>query len=282
MHYRTLGRTGINASAVAFGGIIVNNMDQKGADALVSSAVDRGVNYFDVAPSYGNAQYVLGPALAPHRVNVALACKSDQKSAAGVTAELEESLKALRTDHFDLYQLHACDDEFDAVFGPNGAMEAVLKAKKEGKVRFIGFSAHRERSALYLMSQFDFDTVMQPVNWANNILIGKSDLSLKLAAQKGMGLLGLKTLAHRSLFEGEPKYFPNCWYMPIVGNERLAELAMKFTLSRVHVAVSPGSVEMFELMLKLIEKPGILEAPNAEEMDYLKAEAAKVSAIFPD
>lgn len=282
MQYRTLGRTGIKASAVAFGGIMINEMEQGQANNLVSSAVDRGVNYFDVAPSYGNAQYVMGPALAPHRDLVTLACKSGQKTAQGLAEELEESLRALKTDRFDLYQLHACDDEFDTVFGPGGAMEALVKAKREGKVRFIGFSAHRERSALYLMSQFDYDTVMQPVNWANNILIGKSDLSLKLASQKGMGLLGLKTLAHRPLADGEARRFPNCWYMPIVGDERLSELAMKFTLSRVHVAVSPGAVELFELMLKLIEKPGIGEAPTAEEMVYLKAEAEKVGTIFPD
>lgn len=282
MQYRILGKTGIRASAVAFGGIMVNEMEQREAGVLVASAVESGVNYFDVAPSYGNAQYVLGPALAPFRKNIFLACKSCEKTAEGITREMEESLKALKTDHFDLYQLHACDDGFDTVFGPGGAMEAVLKAKREGRVRFVGFSAHRERSALYLMSQFDFDTCMQPVNWANNILTGKSDLSLKLAAQKGMGLLGLKALAHRSLRDGEPKRFPNCWYLPIVDNPRLAELAMRFALSRVHVAVSPGSQEMFGLMLNLIDKPGILEAPDAPAMEYLKDEAEKAGAIFPD
>ena len=171
-------------------------MEQAQANTIVASAVDRGVNYFDVAPSYGNAQYVLGPALKPYRNQVSLACKSDRKTAAELNAELEESLRALHTDHFDVYQLHCCDDDFDTVFGPGGAMEAVTAARAAGKVRFIGFSSHRERSALYMMSQFDFDTIMQPVNWANNLLIGKSDLALKLAAQRNMGLIAIKALAH--------------------------------------------------------------------------------------
>jgi aryl-alcohol dehydrogenase-like predicted oxidoreductase len=282
MQYRTLGRTGIKASAVAFGGIVVKDMPQAEAGGVVAAAVDRGVNYFDVAPSYGDAQCVLGPALVPYRNRVSLACKSGQKTAACLTAELEESLKVLKTDHFDVYQLHGCDEEFDTVFGPGGAVEAIVKAREAGKVRFIGFSSHRERSALYMMSQFDFDTVMQPVNWANWLTNGKGDLALALAEQKNMGRIAIKALAYRAFAEGEPRFFPNCWYLPITGNEYLAELALKFTLSRAQVAISPGASEMLELMLKLIEKPGIYEPPTEKEMAYLKAEAAKVGAIFKD
>lgn len=282
MQYRILGKTGIKASAIAFGGIIVNEMEQPAANSLVSSMVDRGITYFDVAPTYGNAQVVLGPALAPWRKQVALACKCEKKTAAEVTAAMEESLKALKTDYFDVYQLHCCDDEFDTVFGPGGAMEAIVKARAAGKVRNIGFSSHRERSALYLMSQFDFDTIMQPVNWSNNLAIGKSDLAMKLAAQRNMGLIAIKALALRPLADGEPHRFPNCWYMPIADDERLAELALKFSLSRAQMAVSPGSKEMLELMLKFIDRPGFLDAPTAEEMETLKAEAAKVAAIFKD
>jgi aryl-alcohol dehydrogenase-like predicted oxidoreductase len=282
MQYRTLGRTNIKASAIAFGGIMVNGMAEQEAANLVSMAFDRGVNYFDVAPSYGNAQYVLGPALSPYRNRVSLACKSGEKTAEGVTREIEESLRALKTDHFDVYQLHCCDDALDTVLGPGGALEAIVKARQAGKVRFIGFSSHRERSALYLMSQFDFDTIMQPVNWANNILTGKSDFALALARQKGMGLIAIKALALRALADGEPKRFPNCWYMPITDDEQFAQLALKFTLSRAQVAVSPGEAKMLELMLNLIEKPGTLDAPNDEELSFLKAEAEKAGAIFKD
>ncbi len=282
MIYRTLGKTGIYASAIAFGGIMLNDKHPIEAAKLVNDAVNAGINYFDVAPTYGQAQFKLGPALAPHRSQITLACKSHEKTAERVNAELEESLRACQTDHFDLYQLHACDEQLDTVLGPGGALEAIVKAKEQGKVLRIGFSCHRERSALYLMTQFPFDTFMHPINWANHIHNGKGELALKLASQQNLGILGLKALAMRPLGDGEPKRFPNCWYMPIAEDEPLAELALRFTLSRVHVAVTPGSEEMLSLMLKLIDRPGMGEAPTPEQMQTLVDEAAKVKPIFPD
>jgi predicted aldo/keto reductase-like oxidoreductase len=252
------------------------------AAKLVANAFEAGINYFDVAPGYGQAQFKIGPALAPFRKDVTLTCKSHEKTAERVTAELEESLRGCQTDHFDLYQLHACDEQLDTVLGPGGALEAIVKAKEQGKVLRIGFSCHRERSALYLMSQFSFDTFMHPINWSNNIHNGKGDLALKVAAQQNMGILGLKALALRPLGPGEPKRFPNCWYMPITENEALAELALRFTLSRVHVAVSPGSEEMLALMLRLIDKPGMGEPLTAEQMQVLEREAAPLQPLFPD
>ena len=104
---RTLGRTGEQLSIIAFGGIVV--MDESTGDSknIVAEAVDRGINYFDVAPSYGNAQEMLGPALAPYRKNCFLACKTEGRMKDDSRKQLEESLKLLQTDHVDLYQFHA-------------------------------------------------------------------------------------------------------------------------------------------------------------------------------
>ena len=104
---RELGRTGEKLSIIAFGGIVVMNEETGAASNIVAEAVDRGVNYFDVAPSYGNAQERLGPALAPYRKNCFLACKTDGRSKDDSRADLENSLKLLKTDHLDLYQFHA-------------------------------------------------------------------------------------------------------------------------------------------------------------------------------
>ncbi|MHB8971565.1 MAG: aldo/keto reductase [Pirellulaceae bacterium] len=116
---------------------------------FVAEAVDRGVNYFDVAPYYGNAQERLGPALQSYREKCFLACKTLERDAAGAAKELQRSLKLLKTDYFDLYQLHALMDvdEVEEAFGPGGAMETILKAQQDGKVRYIGFSAHSEEAA---------------------------------------------------------------------------------------------------------------------------------------
>lgn len=110
-------------SVVGFGGIIVTNTEQDAADRVVAEAVERGVNYFDVAPAYGDAQAKLGPALEPFRKDVFLACKSHLRSAEETSRLMEESLSLLKTDYFDLYQLHAIidvDKDVDAVFGPGG------------------------------------------------------------------------------------------------------------------------------------------------------------------
>src|ERR1700722_1406228 len=103
---RTLGRTGEQLSIIAFGGIVVMNENPGEASNIVAEAVDRGINYFDIAPSYGNAQERLGPALAPYRKNCFLACKTDGRMKDDSRAQLAESLRMLKTDYVDLYQFH--------------------------------------------------------------------------------------------------------------------------------------------------------------------------------
>src|ERR1035437_6551009 len=147
---RTLGKTGEQLSIIGFGGIVVMDEETGAAANIVAEAVDRGVNYFDVAPSYGNAQERLGPALAPYRNKSFLACKTDGLTRETARADLENSLKLLKTDHFDLYQFHALTKmaDLDKALGPGGAIETMEAAKKEGKIRYIGFSVHSAETAL--------------------------------------------------------------------------------------------------------------------------------------
>ena len=145
------GTTSDTISVLGFGGVIVTNVFPETASRYVSEAVEAGVNYFDVGPFYGNAQELLGPALAPYREDCFLACKTRERTAEGAQAEMEESLRLLKTDHFDLYQLHSLqsvEDDVNAVFAPGGAMETIVRARDEGKIRYIGFSAHTEEAAL--------------------------------------------------------------------------------------------------------------------------------------
>ena len=162
---RTLGRTGEKLSIIGFGGIVVRDATAAQAAERVAHAIDRGVNYFDVAPSYGNAEAMLGPALEPYRKNVFLACKTLERSRDGATAELEASLRHLRTDHVDLYQLHAVTKKEDVaqILGPSGALEAFVAARAAGKTRFLGFSAHNVDAALALIQAFSFDTILFPI-----------------------------------------------------------------------------------------------------------------------
>ena len=134
---RLLGKTGEHLSIIGFGGILVSGVEQSEADAIVREAIERGINYFDVAPTYGDAEEHLGPALEEFRKDVFLACKTTERQKEGAWSELHESLRKLRTDHFDLYQLHGMTtkEDLEQVFAPGGAIETFIKAREQGLTR---------------------------------------------------------------------------------------------------------------------------------------------------
>ena len=141
MERRALGRTGEQLSILGLGGIVVADLPQEEADRIVAEAVDRGVNYFDVAPTYGNAQERLGPALEPYRDKVFLVCKTAERDKEGSARELAESLRLLRTDHVDVYQLHGLVnlEDVDKAFGPGGAIDPQPIAQNTAESRvFLG------------------------------------------------------------------------------------------------------------------------------------------------
>jgi predicted aldo/keto reductase-like oxidoreductase len=159
----------VDLSVIGFGAIVLMGMEQRDANRIVAEVVDKGINYFDVAPSYGGgeAETKLGPALAPHRKNIFLACKTMSRDAKGAREELERSLTRLQTDHFDLYQCHAVTmmEEVEQIFAPGGALEALVRAREEGKVRYLGFSAHSEEAAIAMLDRFHFDSILFPTNF---------------------------------------------------------------------------------------------------------------------
>lgn len=167
MEKRKYGKTNEKLSVVGFGGIIVTNEDPSSVSRIVAQAVERGINYFDVAPTYGNAEELLGPALEPYRKSVFLACKTAKRTKEEAAEELRQSLQRLHTDYFDLYQLHAVKtlEEVDQIMGEGGAIEIFLEAREQGLVRYLGFSAHSEEAAITLLGRFEFDSVLFPLNW---------------------------------------------------------------------------------------------------------------------
>jgi aryl-alcohol dehydrogenase-like predicted oxidoreductase len=264
MERRKLGKTGESLSVVGFGGILVMDETPAEAERLVGQAIERGVNYFDVAPSYGNAEERLGPALKPYRKSVFLACKTTERGKTGAASELHQSLKRLCTDHVDLYQLHAINtqDEVKRVLAPDGALAAFKEARAAGLARFIGFSSHSEEAALAIMAEFEFATVMFPFNRYAWHLGGFGAGALGGAQEKGMGILALKALAKRAAKKGEEKPWKKAWYVPVENYDE-ALLAMRFTLSLpVTAAVSPGHEKLFLWACDAAE--AIREAPPGE------------------
>jgi predicted aldo/keto reductase-like oxidoreductase len=235
-----------------------------------------------VAPSYGDAEEKLGPALEPHRKGVFLACKTQGRTRDVANAELESSLRRMRTDHFDLYQHHAVTKRADVetILGPGGAMEAFEAAKKAGKLRFIGFSAHSVEAALALMDGYAFDTLLFPLNYATWHAGGFGPQVLARAQEKGMGILCLKAMAKGPWPEGAEKRYPKCWYEPLEGLEE-ASLGLRFTLSHpVTAAIPPGDERLFRMALSLAARFEPLSAGEAETVK-LKGLAATPLFRFP-
>jgi len=264
---RTLGKTGEQLSIIGFGGIVVMDDSPGGSSNIVSEAVDRGINYFDVAPSYGNAQERLGPALAPYRNKSFLACKTEGRMKDDSRKQLEESLRLLKTDHLDLYQFHALTKmtDLDKVLGPGGAMETMEAAKKEGKIRYIGFSVHSAETALAAMDRYNFDTVLFPVNWVLFTQANFGPQILKRAQEKNMGILALKGMAKTTWPAGQKDHpQPKCWYQPAAYPDE-ASLGLRWTLGHpVTAALPPGDERYFRLAMDVAQSYKPLE-PHEEQ-----------------
>lgn len=248
METRQYGKHDVRLSVVGFGGILVAGETAEESARRVRIAIDRGVNYFDVAPSYGNAEEMLGPALEPYRKDVFLACKTNKRDAAGAEEEFRDSLRKLRTDRIDLYQIHGIqtDEEVDQVLAPDGALSFYRKLREAGEIRFIGFSAHNEDAALRLLDAFEFDSVLFPVNWAAWHAGGIGPRIMEAAKERNTAVLALKALAMTRWGENEERTWNKTWYRPADTFEE-AERGLRFTLSRpVVAAVSPGHIEHLE------------------------------------
>jgi predicted aldo/keto reductase-like oxidoreductase len=278
MQRRTLGSSDQQLSILGFGGIVVTDLPQEEANRIVAEAVDRGVNYFDVAPSYGNAQERLGPALEPYRDQIFLACKTAERGRQGSAKELEESLRLLRTDHVDVYQMHGLGsmDDVEKALGPGGAIETFEAAKREGKARLLGFSAHSEGAALAALERFPFDTVLFPFNfvcWFG----GFGPQVMEAAKKAGAARLALKAVA-RTFWPTDERVHPKCWYEPY-DDPAQASLAFRWTLSQeITAAVSPGQHQLFPMMLDLAEN---FRPITREEEKDLRGMAKGLTPIFP-
>jgi aryl-alcohol dehydrogenase-like predicted oxidoreductase len=248
-------RDDVRLSIIGLGGMLLLGMKQDKVNGIVSESVGRGINYFDVAPFYGDgeAEKKMGVALEPYRNRVFLACKTLERSAKGARKELERSLRRLRTDHVDLYQFHALSDldEVEEIFSPDGALQAFLQARNERQIRYIGFSAHTVDSAMAMLDRFQFDSILFPVNFICYARGNFGPQVMAKAKKQNVARLAIKAMAHGPWRKGEKRKYPNCWYRPIE-DRNLARQALRFTLSEgVTAAVPPGDERLFRMALEL-------------------------------
>ena len=282
---RPYGKKGDRLSVIGFGGIVVVGMNQDEANRIVAQSFERGVNYYDVAPTYGNgeAETKLGPALEPYRKECFLACKTAVRDRAGAEAEFNQSLERLKTDYFDLYQLHAITDvakDVDAVFADDGVMDMLIEKKKAGQIHHLGFSAHSTAAALAAMNRYGFDSALFPINYGSYFKNGWGKDIIETAQDKGVVCLALKPLARAKWSQGDPKRgeYPKCWYEPIV-DEGEASMALRWTLSQpVAAAIPPAEAKLYLAALDIAQ--GSLDI-SEEEMEKLRAASKDLDALFP-
>ncbi|MGN0770905.1 MAG: aldo/keto reductase [Christensenellales bacterium] len=225
MEYTNLGNTGLKVSRLGFGGIPIQRITQEEATALIRKLPEYGVNYIDTARGYTVSEEYLGIAMEGIRDKFVLATKSMARTREAMEKDIETSLKNLRTDHIDLYQVHnAPPAQMKIVTGEGGALEALLEAKAAGKIGHIGITAH-EIGTFEMGLEMDWvETIMFPYNFVE---LQAADL-IRKCAEKGKGFICMKPLAGGAI-ENAP-------------------LAMRFIASNKDITVNiPGMANEDEL-----------------------------------
>ncbi len=280
---RVLGKTGAEISVVGFPGLALRHHEQKECTEGIHKAFDQGVDYFDNAPAYGRdgeCEIKMGVGLQGiDRSKIYLSCKTRLYDKKGAQEELDRSLKRFKTDYFDLYQLHCLrrPEEVEEAMGPGGAMEVILKAQQDGKVKHIGFSAHTTKAALAAMNAFPFDTCMFPINFVEYYLIGFGKPVLKLAAEKDVAVISIKPVSRGLWPEDQPRS-RSWWYQPVEDDHEML-LAMRFVLSMEGV-VTGIPIAFLDILDKTIEAARNFQPITEDETEQLRRLAAKCRSVF--
>jgi predicted aldo/keto reductase-like oxidoreductase len=203
---RELGRTGQKASLFGLGGEGVLRTYGRMAEAVrvIERALDQGVTYFDTAPAYAESMDYYGAALGERRRGIFLACKTHERTRDGSLRLLDDILRRLRTDHLDLWQLHDLRTHHDLtrIFASSGALEALLRAQADGRVRFLGITGHHDPAILVeAIRRYQFDTVLVALNAADVHRLSFIRTVLPEAAQRGMGIVGMKICVQGMLLQ---------------------------------------------------------------------------------
>ena len=225
MEYTNLGSTGLKVSRLGFGGIPIQRITQEEATALIHKLPEYGINYIDTARGYTVSEEYLGIAMEGIRDKFVLATKSMARTKEAMEKDIETSLKNLRTDHIDLYQVHnAPPAQMKIVTGEGGALEALLEAKAAGKIGHIGVTAHEIATFEMALDMDWVETIMFPYNFVE---LQAADL-IRKCAEKGKGFICMKPLAGGAI-ENAP-------------------LAMRFIASNKDITVNiPGMASEDEL-----------------------------------
>jgi aryl-alcohol dehydrogenase-like predicted oxidoreductase len=240
------GKTGHQSTRVIFGAAALGGMKQEKADKVLEVLLEYGINHIDTAAAYGDSELRIGPWMREHRKRFFLATKTGDRSYDGARASLHRSLERLRVDQVDLIQLHNLVDEkeWETALGTRGALEALVEARAQGLVRFIGVTGHGTRvAAMHLRSleRFAFDSVLFPYNFTM-MNIGQyaddAETLLRLCNQRGVATQTIKSVARRRWQNGADRKFS--WYEPLRDRDAIRR-AVHFVLSRPGLFLNSSS-----------------------------------------
>jgi aryl-alcohol dehydrogenase-like predicted oxidoreductase len=267
------GRTGHASSRVLFGAAALGRMRQERADELLVVLDEFGVNHLDVAASYGDAELRLAPWLAGRRHEFFVATKTGDRTGDAARASLERSLERLGTDHVDLIQLHNLvePEEWDVAHGPGGAVEALVRARDEGLVRFLGVTGHGLRIAgmhLRSLERFPFDSVLLPYNFTVLQDDGyRADVEAlrSTCAERQVAVQTIKSVARRRWREDDPSPH-HSWYEPIVDDAAIGR-AVRLVLSQPDLFLNSSSDgRLLRPILEAASAPDATVAPSDDEL----------------
>ena len=277
MPERILGKTNLSLPILGLGGAgqtpISKRAREKEALALIQTALDLGIRYFDTAESYGPSEFHFGKILPPFRARIYLNSKTDARSYDGAMQHLEKSLRLLNTDYLDSWQMHHVSflEELDQILGKNGAIKAVEKAKEQGLIKFSGITGHHEPNIIAeALRRYDFDTTLISLNAADiHHPRPFSTTVLPVAQEKNVGVIAMKVPAYGRLLK------PNLL--------RGMEQAMGYSLSLpgVHCCIiAAENPEQLKSNVKVAQNYKVLTQAQMQQIEKLTANAGEDGSFF--
>ena len=268
------GRTGHESTRLLFGAAAIGNVSQEEADQTMELIREHGINHIDTAASYGDAELRLGPWMETHRDEFFLATKTGERTRVEASNEIQRSLERLRTDHVDLIQLHNLvdEDEWRTAFSAGGVLEAVVEAKQDGLVRFIGVTGHGvtvARQHLRSLQEYPFDSVLLPYNFPmsrNARYVADFEELVAVCVDRGVALQTIKAITRGPWGDHEPT--ANTWYEPLTDQDAI-DTAVGWVLGRDGVFLNTvGDTHLLPKVIDAAER--FTQRPNDEQMRKLE------------
>jgi len=282
---KEFGSTGHESTATLFGAAALSDVTQEEANRTLEVLLEYGVNHIDTAASYGDSELRIGPWMEEYRDRFFLATKTGKRSYGEAKREIHNSLQRLRVDQVDLLQFHNLiqPEEWETVFGEDGALKAAVEAKEEGLVRFLGVTGHTlrvPRMHKRSLEEYDFDSVLLPFNYPltrNPEYVADFESLANICKEKGVAIQTIKSLAQRRWKEGERER--DTWYKPLEEQTDI-DRAVGWVLGRSELFLNTaGDIDVLPKVLQAAEN--FSERPPESEMEEM-FERKEMEALWPE